>query len=107
MDAAKNVYVADTWNQRVQVFSPDEQGLNYAFKTSWPVSGWKGQSLENKPYITVDEIGNVFVTDPEAYRVIEFGQNGDFLRTWGEYSPDTDGFGLAAAPAADSTAVSG
>ncbi len=101
VDTAKNVYVADTWNQRVQVFSPDEQGLNYTFKTSWPVSGWNGQSLENKPYITVDEIGNVFVTDPENYRVIQFGQNGDFLRTWGEYSPDTDGFGLASAPAAD------
>lgn len=101
VDDAGNVYVADTWNLRVQMFSPDESGMNYTLSTSWPVNGWKGQSLENKPYITVDSIGNVFVTDPENYRVIEFSQNGEFLRTWGEYSPDIDGFGLASALATD------
>lgn len=101
LDSAGNVYVADTWNQRVQVFSPQSDGLSFAVSHSWDISGWAGQSLENKPFLTVDSIGNVFVTDPEGYRVIEFGQGGEFLRTWGDYSPESDGFGLASGIAAD------
>jgi predicted membrane-bound mannosyltransferase/sugar lactone lactonase YvrE len=101
VDATGKVYVADTWNQRVQVFSPDAEGKNYASSFSFPVAAWKGQSLENKPFLAVDSIGNIFITDPENYRVIEFGSDGKFLRTWGDYSPDQDGFGLAAGLAID------
>jgi predicted membrane-bound mannosyltransferase/sugar lactone lactonase YvrE len=101
LDDTGRVYVADTWNQRIQVFSPDETGKTYTVSAIWPVSGWDGQSLENKPYIAVDSIGNVYITDPEEYRVIEFSNNGQFLRTWGDYSPDADGFGLSSGLAVD------
>jgi uncharacterized protein (TIGR03663 family) len=102
LDQKGDVYVTDTWNQRVQVFQPDASGKNYTPLRNWEVSGWFGQSLDNKPFIAVDQnTGNVFVTDPEGYRVLEFDPNGAFVRGWGDYSTGPDGFGLAAGVAVD------
>ncbi len=100
-DTSGNIYVADTWNQRIQVFTPDETGMNYGVSNSWEVNGWNGQSLENKPFLTVDNNGHVFTVDPEGYRVLEFASDGTFIRTWGDYSLDTDGFALASGVAVD------
>ncbi len=69
LDTPRNVYVTDTWNQRVQVFAPDVVGLVYTAIAEWPVDGWYGQSVENKPFIAVDTTGNISVTDPELCRV--------------------------------------
>jgi predicted membrane-bound mannosyltransferase/sugar lactone lactonase YvrE len=94
VDDIGNIYVVDTWNQRVQVFTPDASFINFTATTSWEISGWYGESLENKPFIAIDAKQNVFVTDPEAYRVLEFNSAGQFIRTWGEYATDAEGFGL-------------
>jgi sugar lactone lactonase YvrE len=100
VDAKERVYVADTWNQRLQVFA--EQGQNNFISTnSWDIAGWYGQSLDNKPYVTVDEEGHVLVSDPEGYRVIEFTAEGQFMRFWGDYSTGPDGFGVVNGLAAD------
>ncbi len=95
------IYVTDTWNQRIQVFTPDITGTEYTLITSWEIAGWYGQSLENKPFITIGKDGSVFVTDPELYRVLQFSATGEFVRTWGDYSTETDGIGLAAGIASD------
>lgn len=95
------LYVADTWNQRVQVFAPSKDGSTYSPFLQWDVAGWYGESLDNKPYLAVDNQGHLFVTDPEAYRVLEFTTNGEFIRTWGEYGIGAENFGLAAAIAVD------
>lgn len=100
-DKEGNIYVADTWNQRIQVFTPDATGKNYGVSLSWDVSGWNGQSLDNKPFLTGDNKGHIFAVDPEGYRVLEFNTDGTINRTWGEYSLDTDGFGLASGVAMD------
>ncbi len=76
------VYVTDTWNQRVQVFQSQGSGLSYVSVAEWPVEGWYGNSLENKPFITVDAQGNVSVTDPEQCRVIEFSSSGKAEKVW-------------------------
>ncbi|NTU75577.1 MAG: hypothetical protein HGA86_05595, partial [Anaerolineaceae bacterium] len=89
-----NVYVADTWNQRIQVFAPSDDGKAYFPTRSWDVNGWLSQTLDNKPFLAVDENNNVFITDPEGYRILQFKPDGAFVRGWGEYSPTTDGFGL-------------
>lgn len=81
-DAFGNLYVTDTWNQRVQVFAPDASGLSFFPMAEWPVYGWYGQSLENKPFVTVGANGNVFVTDPEMCRLIEFTPLGEVVRVW-------------------------
>jgi streptogramin lyase len=82
LDAAGNAYVTDTWNQRVQVFTPDASGLVYTAVAQWPVEGWYGQSLENKPFITVDEAGTFSITDPEQCRVISFSPGGQPVQVW-------------------------
>ncbi|HEY5157274.1 MAG TPA: flippase activity-associated protein Agl23 [Anaerolineales bacterium] len=83
LDPAGNVYVTDTWNMRVQVFTPDATGLDYRATAEWPVAGWYGNGLDNKPFITVDASGTVSVTDPELCRVISFSSaSGKAVRVW-------------------------
>ncbi|MCP4140557.1 MAG: TIGR03663 family protein [Chloroflexi bacterium] len=95
------VYVTDTWNQRIQTFIPSEDGIDYFPLNQWDVSAWYGQSLDNKPFLTVDNQGSVFVADPEGYRVLQFSTEGEFIRTWGDYGFDNQTFGLVAAVAVD------
>jgi predicted membrane-bound mannosyltransferase/DNA-binding beta-propeller fold protein YncE len=97
------VYVADTWNQRIQVFLPVdvENILTFIPHMQWDVYGWFGQSLDNKPFIAVDNNLHVFITDPEGFRVIEFDREGEVVRTWGEYGNTQTSFGLASGIAAD------
>jgi sugar lactone lactonase YvrE len=65
------LYVADTWNQRIQVFT-----LDGAFVRQWPVVGWESQSTVNKPYLASDSAGRVYVSDPEHARIIIFDAEG-------------------------------
>ena len=103
IDQQGKVYIADTWNQRVQVLAPDATGKVFTPVTSWAINGWFGQSLENKPFIAVDNQGHVFVTDPEGYRVLEFTTQGTFLHTWGDYATDQTGFGEASGVMVDAS----
>lgn len=95
------VYVTDTWNQRVQSFIPSEDGLVYFPSAQWEVNAWFGQSLDNKPFIAVNDEKHVFITDPEGYRVIEFTENGEFVRTWGDFGVGPNEIGLASGIAVD------
>lgn len=101
-DKVGNLFVVDTWNQRVQVFQSMDGGLTYQPAREWQVESWLSQSIKNKPFIAVDDTGHVFVTDPEAFRVLEFDSAGSFIRGWGGYSSDIDGFGLPIGIAVDS-----
>ena len=76
------IYVADTWNRRVQAFGPD-----FTFLRQWPVAGWRGQSVLNKPAIATDG-RRVWVSDPEAHRIVEFDTVGNVLRVWGGLGSD-------------------
>ncbi|CAG0976018.1 partial Serine/threonine-protein kinase PknD, partial [Anaerolineae bacterium] len=103
VDRNGTVYVVDTWNQRVQTFIPAEvEGtLTFTPDRHWDVFGWFGQSLDNKPFIAVNNDLHVFITDPEGYRVIEFDRTGEVVRTWGEYGDGITNFGLASGVAVD------
>ncbi|MBE0672301.1 MAG: TIGR03663 family protein [Anaerolineales bacterium] len=103
VDRNGTVYVVDTWNQRIQTFTPSEvEGvLTFTPDKQWDVFGWFGQSLDNKPFIAVNNEFHVFVTDPEGYRVIEFDRAGKVVRTWGEYGNSLSDFGLASGIAVD------
>lgn len=101
LDAKGNIYVTDTWNQRVQVFSPLEDDVTYVPVLQWRVRGWRSQNLENKPYIAIARDGQVFITDPEGYRVIQFDSNGEFVRLWGTFGAGPENFGLASGIAID------
>ncbi len=82
VDADGLVYVSDTWNRRLQVFVPDGTGGFYV-TAAWPVTGWYGQSLENKPFVAVGGDGHIYLSDPEACRVIELDDTGQARRVWG------------------------
>ena len=94
------VYIADTWNQRIQAFMSDASG-NYSQLISWDVVGWYGQSLDNKPYMAIDSNDHLFVSDPEGYRILEFSATGEFVRYWSDFSAGTDGLNLPVGVAVD------
>ena len=96
--SGRMAYVADTWNQRIQVFVGDESGMFFTPLNQWDVAAWYGQSLENKPYLKVSPSnGHVFVADPEGFRVLEFDSEGKYVRGWN----DINGFGLVSGLAID------
>jgi DNA-binding beta-propeller fold protein YncE len=73
VDAAGNVYVADSSNSRIQKFSSTGELL-----TSW---GSQGGDLPTD--IAVDGSGNVYVADALNHRVQKFTANGEFVSNWG------------------------
>jgi predicted membrane-bound mannosyltransferase/DNA-binding beta-propeller fold protein YncE len=105
VDKNGTVYVADTWNQRVQTFKPIETGTNLSFvpDKKWDVYGWFGQSLDNKPFIAVNDALHVFITDPDGFRAQEFDPSGALVRVWGEFGNANANFGLPSGIAVDNT----
>jgi uncharacterized protein (TIGR03663 family) len=86
---SETIYVVDTWNGRIQELTTDLFPLN-----SWQVDAWFGESINNKPYIAVDDQDRLYVSDPEGYRILVFGPNGQYLGRFGQYALDSSGFGL-------------
>ncbi len=102
VDDQGRVYIADTWNDRIQVMIPDGVGsLTYSTNIEWDIDGWYGDSLDNKPFLTIDENYNVFVSDPILGRILEFTGDGTFLRTWGTYGTAASEIGVAGGLAVD------
>jgi DNA-binding beta-propeller fold protein YncE len=87
VDDQGQVYVADTWNRRVQIFAPEPDG-SYAPVAVWDVNAWYGTTAEIKPYLAVDSNHHVFITDPSTCRILEFTERGVILRVWGECGDD-------------------
>jgi hypothetical protein len=78
VDSAGNVYVADTYNSRIQKF--DSSG---AFLLQWGTFG-TGDGQFYAPYsVAVDSAGNVYVADTIYHRIQKFDSNGNFLLKWG------------------------
>ena len=75
-----NVYVADTWNHRIQVFTPDGE-----FLRMWNVFDVNGlpNGFWGPRGIAVDQTGRVFVTDTGKQRVVVFDSNGNYLTQFG------------------------
>ncbi|MFO7684433.1 MAG: 6-bladed beta-propeller, partial [Chloroflexota bacterium] len=91
-----DVYVADTWNGRVQEFTPSLNPVN-----EWPVNGWFSQSIDNKPYIALDSANRIYVTDPEGFRVLIFDNMGNYLGRFGTYGAAANQFALPVGIAID------
>jgi len=88
LDQEGNLYVADTWNQRIQIFSPDIDGIAQNYLNQWDVEGWYGQSLDNKPYLSIGPDGFVYTSDPELSRIIVFTPLGEVIAAWGMQGPE-------------------
>ena len=89
-DRSGNIYVADSGNNRVQVFD-----ANGTFVREWGstckldtgegcVDGGRGQF--NEPWgIAVGDDGSVYVSDTWNHRVQKFTPDGQFVTTWGTF----------------------
>jgi sugar lactone lactonase YvrE len=86
-DAQGQLYVADTWNGRVQFFIEDMENI---FRADFEVrlEAWFGESLDNKPYIATSPEGQFCVTDPIAARVLCFDRSGRILMGWDSGTDD-------------------
>ncbi len=93
VDNEGRVYIADTWNQRIQVMAPDGEG-GYTPLLNWDVDAWYGESLDNKPYLAVDSQGNVYVSDPEGYRILHFSNTGTIIDYFGDFGTGSNAFSL-------------
>lgn len=75
-----SVYVADTWNHRIQKFTADGQ-----FLKTWGKFGLANQSDEmwGPRAIVVDREGRIFVADTGNKRIAVFDSDGNFLTQFG------------------------
>jgi uncharacterized protein (TIGR03663 family) len=76
------VYVADTWNHRIQVF--DAEGHFLAAWGSYGQSNSATTMLYGPRDVAVDASGRVFVTDTGNKRVLVFDQDGIFVDQFGQ-----------------------
>ncbi len=84
-----SVLVADTWNRRVQRLSPQLE-----FVSEMAVPSWDNHDIYMKPYLAVATNGDVYVTDPQYYRVFVYNANGEIKATFGNFGTDANRFGL-------------
>jgi DNA-binding beta-propeller fold protein YncE len=101
VDDAGRLYIADTWNKRIQIMIPDGDTLSYPNHITWDIEGWYGDSLDNKPFLTIDDDYQVYVADPILGRVLVFNQHGDFLYAWGGFGSGADEIGIVGGLAVD------
>jgi tripartite motif-containing protein 71 len=73
-----NVYVADTGNNRIQIFSS-----NSTFITEWGRYGTVNGSLSSPRGIALDQAGYVYVADTGNNRIQIFSSNGTFISVLG------------------------
>ncbi|MFN8494178.1 MAG: TIGR03663 family protein [Caldilineaceae bacterium] len=84
-----SIFVTDAWNRRIQKFTPDLK-----FVAEWPVPSWDNHDIYTKPYLAVASNGDVYVTDPQYYRVFVYNANGELKAAFGNFGTDANRFGL-------------
>jgi hypothetical protein len=70
IDSADNVYVADTYNHRIQKFDSDG-----TFLTKWGSSGAGDGQFRYPKGVAVDSADNVYVADAYNHRIQKFGED--------------------------------
>jgi sugar lactone lactonase YvrE len=77
---AQHIYVADTWNHRVQVFRRDTRAYVATIGTGWG----DGNDQFRQPFdVAVDAGGMIYVADYDNYRVQVFNSQRQYVRTLG------------------------
>ena len=100
VDPAGDVYVVDSWNNRVQKFAPDS-----TFIMKWGSEGQSDGQFLFPADAAVDSYGNIYVTDSGNDRVQKFGPDGAFIAAWGSSGSGPGEFnepaGIAVDPSGD------
>ena len=96
-DGLGNIYVADTYNNRIQVF--DNAGT---FMKAWGQKGTGSGSMALPYDLAVDSEGSVYLADTYNFRVQKFDANGVYLGRWGQKGTGNGDFaflsGIAVGP---------
>ena len=88
LDQEDNVYVADTGNSRIQVFSS-----NGTYMSKWGQYGTTNGTLRSPEGVAVDpSSGNVYVADTANNRIQVFSSNGTYMSKWGGYGTGNGSF---------------
>jgi DNA-binding beta-propeller fold protein YncE len=89
IDKDGNVYVADSWNNRIQKFTSDG-----TFITKWGSTGSGDGEFRFPTGIAIDKDGNVYVADFSNNRIQKFTSNGTFITQVGsiEWNDNTRSF---------------
>ncbi len=108
VDSAKNVYVADMGNHRIQKFDSSGTFLGWWGRDDLGGNGWhapgtgrtgvygSGDGEFYSPVgITVDSAENVYVVDFGNSRIQKFDSSGGFLTKWGSYGTGDEQFNFA------------
>ncbi|TMM09687.1 MAG: hypothetical protein E6G00_09610 [Actinobacteria bacterium] len=77
-DNAGHVYVADSFNDRVEKFSSSG-----AFLRQWGTTGSAAGQFNNPQGIAADRAGHVYVADRYNARIDEFSSTGSFIKAYG------------------------
>jgi predicted membrane-bound mannosyltransferase/streptogramin lyase len=90
-DSQGDLFVADTWNGRIQKFGPGFTPL-----AQFEV-GWTSRDVTAKPYIAVLTDGRIVVTDPANRSLLLFSADGSRIGAW---RPEEESYpvGVAAMP---------
>lgn len=83
VDKDGNLYVADSKNNRVQVFKPDGHYL-----ASFGLSGNREGEMSEPWGVAVDSDGNVYVADTWNWRIQKFDKDFKFEKAWGKGGQD-------------------
>lgn len=84
-----SIFVADSWNQRIQKLDGMLQPL-----AEWPVPSWGSRQLYHKPYVAVAGNGDVYATDPENFRVLVYNSAGGLKAAFGSFGVEMNRFAL-------------
>ena len=87
IDPYGNVYVADTENNRVQVFDSDG-----GFRML--ISGSAAGALKGPEGIALGPEGRIFVADTDNHQIQVFDASGAFIALWGQQGSANGRFGL-------------
>jgi uncharacterized protein (TIGR03663 family) len=84
-----SVFVADTWNRRVQ-----KLGSDLAFVAEYAVPSWDSRDIFMKPSLAVASNGDLYVSDPQYYRVFVYNSSGELKASFGNFGAEANRFGL-------------
>ncbi len=88
-DSNSNVYVADTYNHRIQKFSSDGSYITKWGRNNGDGTAGNGNGEFQEPFgISLDIDGYVYVADIRNHRIQKFSSDGSYITKWGRNGGD-------------------
>jgi len=90
IDSQRFVYIADTWNDRIQKFTTTGQAV-----TKWGKNGNEDGMFQTPVNIDIYQDANqtyVYVVDQLNHRIQKFTGNGEFITKWGKLGSEKGQF---------------